>query len=76
LVPIDKIRKAAIDAHIPLIEEAGPSQDAHWYDTAEGVPGPTMEAPWNIGNFLAVGSEEKHELVVAETSRSMAERLP
>ena len=61
-VPIDKIRKAAIDAHIPFIEEAGkrgvqilgleeifngpyfcPSQDAHWYDIAEPVPGPTCE---------------------------------
>src|SRR5918995_648561 len=60
--PIDKVRKAAIDAHIPLIEEAGrtgvqilglqeifngpyfcPSQDAHWYDIAEPVPGPTTE---------------------------------
>ncbi len=60
--PIDKIRKAAIDAHIPFIEEAGkrgvqilgleeifngpyfcPSQDAHWYDIAEPVPGPTTE---------------------------------
>src|SRR6266496_6837703 len=61
-VPIDKIRKAAIDAHVPLIEEAGrrgvqilglqevfngpyfcPSQDPHWYDIAEAVPGPTTE---------------------------------
>src|SRR3954466_3299490 len=60
--PIDKVVKAAIDAHIPLIEEAGkrgvqilglqeifngpyfcPSQDAHWYDLAEPVPGPTTE---------------------------------
>ena len=60
--PIEKIRQAAIDAHIPLIEEAGrrgvqilglqeifngpyfcPSQDAHWYDIAESVPGPTTE---------------------------------
>src|SRR5437899_12810113 len=60
--PIDKIRDAAIDAHIPFIEEAGrrgvqilgleevfngpyfcPSQDAHWYDLAESVPGPTTE---------------------------------
>src|SRR3954453_3394193 len=59
-LPIAKIRQAAIDAHIPLIEEAGrrgvqilglqeifngpyfcPSQDAHWYDIAEPVPGPT-----------------------------------
>src|SRR2546423_4519696 len=60
--PIDKVRKAAIDAHIPFIEEAGrrgvqvlglqevfngpyfcPSQDAHWYDLAEPVPGPTTD---------------------------------
>jgi len=60
--PIDVIRQASIDAHIPLIEEAGkrgvqilglqeifngpyfcPSQDAHWYDIAEPVPGPTTE---------------------------------
>ena len=59
-VPIAKTRKAAIDAHIPLIEEAG--QD-----------------PWNIGRFygsssfvdprgnlIAMGSEDKDELVVAE----------
>jgi beta-ureidopropionase len=57
-VPIGKIVQAAIDAHVPLIEEAGrlgvqilglqevfngpyfcPSQDAHWYDIAEAVPG-------------------------------------
>jgi predicted amidohydrolase len=38
-MPIDRIRKAAIDAHIPLIEEAG--RDAYWYDIAEAVPGPT-----------------------------------
>ena len=60
--PIEKVRKAAIDAHIPFIEEAGkrgvqilgleevfngpyfcPSQDPHWYDIAEPVPGPTTE---------------------------------
>src|SRR5258708_34970225 len=60
--PIAKVRQAAIDAHIPFIEEAGkrgvqilglqevfngpyfcPSQDPHWYDIAESVPGPTTE---------------------------------
>src|SRR5436190_1347017 len=60
--PIEKVRQAAIDAHVPFIEEAGkkgvqilgleeifngpyfcPSQDAHWYDIAESVPGPTCE---------------------------------
>src|SRR5438128_7522983 len=59
-VPIDTIRQAAIDVHIPLIEDAGRrgvqilglqevfngpyfclSQDPHWYDIAEPVPGPT-----------------------------------
>ena len=62
-VPIAKIRRAAIDAHIPLIEDAVcPSQN-----------------PWNIGRFygssyfvdprgnvIAMGSEDKAELVVAE----------
>src|SRR5258705_4574842 len=32
--PIDKIRKAALDAHIPLIQEAGPSPGARGDDTA------------------------------------------
>src|SRR6478672_12740372 len=60
--PIGKIRQASIDAHVPLIEEAGrrgvqilglqevfdgpyfcPSQDPHWYDLAEPVPGPTTD---------------------------------
>jgi N-carbamoylputrescine amidase len=61
-VAIDRVRDASIDAHVPLIEEAGkrgvqilglqeifngpyfcPSQDAHWYDIAESVPGPTTD---------------------------------
>jgi len=109
-MPIDKIRKAAIDAHIPLIEEAGP--DAYRYDIAEAVPGPTTELMaryakkyqmamvvpvhereqagvcYNTaavydndgtyfcdgssyfvdprGNVIAMGSEDKDELVVAE----------
>src|SRR6266508_2457518 len=60
--PIEKVCQAAIDVHLPLIEEAGrrgvqilglqevfngpyfcPSQDAHWYDIAESVPGPTTD---------------------------------
>src|SRR5881628_249833 len=60
--PIAKVKAAALDAHIPFIEEAGkrgvqilglqevfngpyfcPSQDPHWYDMAEPVPGPTTE---------------------------------
>src|SRR5437899_2232001 len=66
--PIDKIRDAAIDAHVPFIEEAGrrgvqilglqevfdgpyfcPSQDPHWYDLAEPVPGPTTERIARLG---------------------------
>ena len=74
--PIEKVRQAAIDVHLPLIEEAGrrgvqilglqevfngpyfcPSQDAHWYDLAESVPGPTFVflassvSPFTIGSY-------------------------
>jgi N-carbamoylputrescine amidase len=68
-MPIDQIRKAAIDAHIPLIEEAG--QDAYWYDIAEAVPGPTTELMAQYAKkyqmaIIAMGSEDKDELVVAE----------
>src|SRR5438132_9776452 len=61
-LPVEKVREAAIEAHIPFIDEAGkngvqilglqecfngpyfcPSQDPHWYDMAEPVPGPTTE---------------------------------
>ena len=61
--PIAEVMAAAIDVHIPLIEEAGrngvqilglqevfngpyfcPSQDPHWYDIAEPVPGPDHRA--------------------------------
>ncbi len=57
------IQKAAFEAHIPFIEEAGkkgvrvlclqeifngpyfcPDQTPRWYDAAEQVPGPTVEA--------------------------------
>jgi N-carbamoylputrescine amidase len=60
---VEEIQKAAYEAHIPYIEEAGekgvqilclqeifngpyfcPSQDPRWYDAAEPVPGPTVEA--------------------------------
>jgi N-carbamoylputrescine amidase len=60
---IEKTKKAAMDKHIPLIEEAGkkgvqilglqeifngpyfcPGQDPMWYDSAEPIPGPTVEA--------------------------------
>src|SRR5215475_6639189 len=66
--PIEKVRAAAIDAHVPLIEEAGkrgvqilglqevfngpyfcPSQDPHWYDLAEPVPGPTTDRMAALG---------------------------
>jgi N-carbamoylputrescine amidase len=99
--PIDKIRKAAIDARIPLNEEAG--QVPHSYDIAEAVPGPTTELMAQYakmyqmamvvpvyerrvygssylvdprGNFIAVGSEDKDELIVPETYGSTAEQLP
>ena len=55
-VPIAKIRKAAIDAHIPLIEDAG--QDA-FCDGSSYFVDPR-------GNVIAMGSEDKDELVVAE----------
>src|SRR5471032_2928183 len=83
--PIDKVRKAAIDAHIPLIEEAGrkgvqvlgleeifngpyfcPSQDAHWYDIAESVPGPTTEL---MGKFA---KQYKMAMVVPVYEREQA----
>ncbi|HEY7575932.1 MAG TPA: nitrilase-related carbon-nitrogen hydrolase [Thermoanaerobaculia bacterium] len=60
--PVEKVKEAAIERHLPFIEEAGkrgvqilglqeifsgpyfcPSQDPHWYDMAEPVPGPTTE---------------------------------
>ena len=69
--PIEKVRKAAIDVHIPFIEEAGkrgvqilglqevfngpyfcPSQDPHWYDIAEPVPGPTTSL---MAEYAATG---------------------
>ena len=117
-MPIDKIRKAAIDAHIPLIEGAG--RKGHFSEGARllGLNGAEIvfnpsatvaglsqylwkleqpahavangcfmacsnrvgtEAPWNIGRFygssyfvdpcgsvIAMGSEDKDELVVPE----------
>ncbi|MAE75359.1 MAG: acyltransferase [Planctomycetes bacterium] len=61
--PVADIQAAALEAHLPLIEEAGaagvqilclqeifngpyfcPGQDKRWYDAAEPVPGPTLEA--------------------------------
>jgi N-carbamoylputrescine amidase len=61
--PIETIKQAAFDHHLPFIDAAGkkkvqilclqeifngpyfcPSQDARWYDAAEPVPGPTVEA--------------------------------
>src|SRR5687768_11956226 len=73
--PIEKVRQAAIDVHIPLIEEAGkrgvqilglqevfngpyfcPSQDPHWYDIAEPVPGPTTNL---MGEYA-----KKHKMAI------------
>ena len=78
--PIQKVIQAAIDAHIPFIEEAGkkgvqilglqevfngpyfcPSQDPHWYDLAEPVPGPTTE-------HLSAVARETKTVVVASAS--------
>ena len=96
--PIDKVRKAAIDAHLPFIEEAG-RRGAQILGLQEVFNGPAngyfmacsnrvgTEAPWNIGRFygssyfvdsrgnlLAMGSEDKDELIVAEKqSRVMYE---
>jgi N-carbamoylputrescine amidase len=61
--PIEAIKQAAFEHHLPFIDAAGkkqvnilclqeifngpyfcPSQDARWYDAAEPVPGPTVEA--------------------------------
>jgi predicted amidohydrolase len=71
---IDKIRRAAIDAHIPLIEEAG----------REGVQilglqniGPFYGSSYFVdprGNFIAMGSKDKDELT--ETYGSVAGQLP
>jgi len=55
-MPIDKIRKAAIDAHIPLIEDAG--QNACWYDIAEAMPGPTTE-------LMARYAKKNHMVITA-----------
>jgi beta-ureidopropionase len=55
-MPIDKIRKAAIDPHIPLIEDAG--QNACWYDIAKAVPGPTME-------LMARYAKKNHMMITA-----------
>jgi beta-ureidopropionase len=84
-VPIDTIRSAAIDAHVPLIEEAGkrgvqilglqevfngpyfcPSQDPHWYDLAEPVPGPTTE------RIAALGKSYGMAMVIPVYEREQA----
>ena len=83
--PIEKVRQAAIDAHVPFIEEAGrkgvqilgleeifngpyfcPSQDAHWYDIAEPVPGPTTDL---MGKFA---KQYKMAMVVPVYEREAA----
>jgi len=79
--PIEKIRQAAIDVHLPLVDEAGkkgvqilglqeifngpyfcPSQDAHWYDIAESVPGPTT-------NLIAERAKQYGMAVVGRLDR-------
>ena len=96
-VPIDKIRKAAIDAHIPVIEEGLSQylwkleQPAHavangYFMACSNRVG--TEAPWSIGRFygssyfvdprgnlIAMGSEDKDELVVAEMDLDMIEEV-
>ena len=61
--PVAEIQKAALDKHLPMIDDAGkqgvqvlclqeifngpyfcPGQDPRWYEAAEPVPGPTVEA--------------------------------
>ena len=72
--PFDKVRKAAIDAHLPFIEEAG-RRGAQILGLQEVFNGPAngyfmacsnrvgTEAPWNIGRFYS-------------SSAAMAEQLP
>jgi beta-ureidopropionase len=67
-MPIDKIRKAAIDGHIPLIEDA--RQDAYWYDIAEAVPGPTTEL------MAQYAKEYQMAMVVPVCELVVAEQLP
>lgn len=83
--PVEEIKKAAFDHHIPMVEEAGkkgvqilclqeifngpyfcPSQDARWYDAAEAVPGPTINAlvpyakQYNMVMIIPVYEREDH----------------
>jgi predicted amidohydrolase len=78
---IDTIRKAAIDAHILLIEDAG-RKGVQVLGLQEVFNGPYFcpsQDPWSIrrfygssyfvdprGNIIAMGSEDKDGLVVAE----------
>lgn len=74
-VSIPEVQKAAFEAHIPFIEEAGakgvqvlclqeifngpyfcPGQDPRWYEAAEPIPGPTVEA--------LTPYAKKHEMVI------------
>jgi len=73
--PVEEIKQAAFEHHLPMIEEAGkqgvqilclqeifngpyfcPGQDARWYEAAEAVPGPTVEA--------LIPYARKHEMVM------------
>jgi beta-ureidopropionase len=83
--PVERIKKAMLDKHLPMIEEAGkrgvqilclqeifngpyfcPSQDSKWCDTAEPIPGPTIE--------VMQGLAKKHRMamIVPIYEREMA----
>lgn len=91
--PIEKVRQAAIDAHIPFgkyrknhIPHTSGFWEKYFFMACSNRVG--TEAPWNIGrfygssyfvdprgNFLATGSEDKNELVVAEMDLDMIEEV-
>ena len=73
--PVKDVMNAALEKHIPMIEEAGkkgvqvlclqevfntpyfcPAQSTKWYEAAEPVPGPTIEALTPLA--------KKHEMVI------------
>ena len=80
-VPIDKIRKAAIDAHIPLIEEAD-SKGVQILGLQEVFNGPyfcpSQDASWyDIAEALpGPPTELMAQYERPETDGSMAEQLP
>jgi len=83
--PVEEIKKAAFDAHMPFIEQAGregvqvlclqeifngpyfcPGQDRRWYESAEAIPGPTVEA------LMPVAREHQMVIVVPVYEREQA----